>query len=223
MAFASASVGGVIFEITPVSRSSVVVMPRRLASISSRRSLIFNSSCWLRATITVSCAMLTWVSVSMLRSLRVTLTPLTTARTLSSGFCSQPQFWLWKSKSQTTNMCKIIRNVFSRKGAKTQRRIWLNFAPLRENLLLALFLQRTDRLARVVRQNDVGAGAFDARERFHHHALFVDPAFLRRRFDQRVLAGDVIRRARNIKPLAHHLQHVEVNGGRLHHQDICAL
>ena len=50
-----------------------------------------------------------------------------------------------------------------------------------------LFVDGLNRFARVVSQNDIGAGAFDARERFEHYALFVDPAFLGRGFDQRIL------------------------------------
>src|SRR6185369_4602318 len=97
--------------------------------------------------------------VSMLRSLRAILTPLTTARTLISGFCSQPQFGGACSKN-------------ARMGYKT--------ALIKSTVL---FLQRADCFASVVGQDDVGPSAFDARECFHHDALFVDPAFLCGRLD----------------------------------------
>src|SRR5215470_5252443 len=155
-----------IFEVTSSSRSFAVVRPRRFASASRSRSLIFNSSCRLRATITVSCARLICVSVSMLRSLRVIFTPLTTASTLSSGFCSQPQFGgAWK-------------RVVHRKSARMDQRS----ARMKST---DLSFQYVNSFAGVVGQDDVGAGAFDAREGFHHYALFVDPAFLCGGLDQR--------------------------------------
>jgi hypothetical protein len=35
--------------------------------------------------------------------------------------------------------------------------------------------QSLDRFARIVREYDVGPGAFDARQRFEHYALFINP------------------------------------------------
>src|SRR5882672_1757785 len=52
--------------------------------------------------------------------------------------------------------------------------------------------EQLDRFARIVSQNNIRAGAFDAGERLHHHALLIDPTILRGRFDHRVLAGNVI-------------------------------
>src|SRR5882724_6140750 len=40
---------------------------------------------------------------------------------------------------------------------------------------------------RMVRQNDIGAGALYAGENFEHDAFFIEPAILRGRFDHRVL------------------------------------
>src|SRR6185295_4900223 len=49
------------------------------------------------------------------------------------------------------------------------------------------------RINRVVRDDDVGAGAPDCGQRFHHRARLVDPAVARRRFQHRVLSADVVR------------------------------
>ena len=55
------------------------------------------------------------------------------------------------------------------------------------NLKVELCTQRSNGFSCVVRQNNIGAGAFDTRECFHHHPLFIDPPLLSSRFDHRVL------------------------------------
>src|SRR6476660_8921295 len=70
-------------------------------------------------------------------------------------------------------------------------------------------LQPLRRVFRVIGEDYIRAGAFNARQDFQHDALFVEPAFLSSGFDHRVLAADVVGANRNVKPFAHSANDVE--------------
>src|SRR5688572_16936223 len=55
-------------------------------------------------------------------------------------------------------------------------------------------------LAREIGQDEVRAGALDAEERLVHDALLVENSRAGGRLDHRVLAGDLVRRDRNLEP-----------------------
>src|ERR671917_924560 len=74
-----------------------------------------------------------------------------------------------------------------------------------------------------VRDNNVGAGALDAREGLQDRALFVEPAVLGCGFDHGVLAAHAVGRNGKVRRLAHPAHHVEVGQRRLHHNDVRAL
>ncbi len=86
----------------------------------------------------------------------------------------------------------------------------------------SLLLQCFYGFACVVGDDDVCARAFDAHERFHHHALFIYPAALGGGLDHRVLARDMIGSQRKIEAVAHGAQYVQIDCGRLDHQHISA-
>src|ERR1051325_2547868 len=63
--------------------------------------------------------------------------------------------------------------------------------------------ERAGGVAGVVRDDDVGAGASDGRQRFHDRARLVDPPVARGGFEHRVLAADVIGGRRIVKRVLH--------------------
>src|SRR5215510_7979510 len=74
-----------------------------------------------------------------------------------------------------------------------------------------------------VRDHDVGTGAADRRERFHHRPLLVEPAQTAGRADHRVLARDRIGRQRYAELRAGAGDDVQVRQRRLDHDDVRAL
>ncbi len=75
----------------------------------------------------------------------------------------------------------------------------------------------------MIRQDEVGAGAANAGEDFHRHALLVDHAGRGRGFDHRVFAAHVVGADGQRRRLAHTAQDIEVRERRLHHQHVGAL
>src|SRR5208282_6155783 len=74
----------------------------------------------------------------------------------------------------------------------------------------------------VVGEDDAGAGAADAYERFHHDAVALDPAVAGGGFDHGVFAGDLIGRERHVETQAGCGNHVEVRHGGFNHDHVCA-
>src|SRR5262245_47116717 len=65
---------------------------------------------------------------------------------------------------------------------------------VRNRTALSLLRDGARGVAGVISNDDVGTGAADARERFEHRPLLVDPSITRGGLQHRVLAADVIRR-----------------------------
>src|SRR5437867_10615591 len=80
--------------------------------------------------------------------------------------------------------------------------------------------ERTGRLACVVGDDDVRAGAADPRQRFQHRAALVDPAVAGGRLEHGVLAAHVIRRRGVAERLLHARDDVEIRQRRLYHHDV---
>src|SRR5487761_1700625 len=76
--------------------------------------------------------------------------------------------------------------------------------------------------ARKVGEDAVRAGALEAEERFHDHAL-VEPAALDRAAQHRVLAAHLIGEGRQLEAFLHAPDHVEIGHARLHHHHVGAL
>src|ERR1700683_72864 len=74
----------------------------------------------------------------------------------------------------------------------------------------------------VVGEDHAGAGALNAGENFHDHALLVDPAIARRGFDHGVFAADVVSADGHVKFLAHALNDIEIRKRRLDHDHVGA-
>src|SRR5688572_3855508 len=77
--------------------------------------------------------------------------------------------------------------------------------------------------AREIRDDDIGAGATDARQRFQHRPLLIEPAELAGGADHRVLAGHRVGGDRHPELHPRPRNHVEVRQRRLDHDDVRAL
>ena len=76
---------------------------------------------------------------------------------------------------------------------------------------------------RPVREDHVGAGALDRRQRLDRRRLLVEVAGGRGRLDHRILAAHVVRGERQVEAVAGRAEDVEVRKRRLDHQDVGAL
>ena len=85
---------------------------------------------------------------------------------------------------------------------------------------LHLHLRSRGGLARVVGDDHVGTRATDAGQRFEHHPLLVEPAVLRRRFQHRILAADLVSSCGLPEPFFHFREHIEVGERRLDQHDV---
>src|SRR6202034_3945811 len=83
-------------------------------------------------------------------------------------------------------------------------------------------LQPASNILRVVRQNHSRARPLNSRKNLEHYALFVQPAALRRGFHHRIFTAHVVGGHRNVKFLAHALDHVQIWHRRLHHHHVRA-
>src|SRR5256885_16790853 len=78
-------------------------------------------------------------------------------------------------------------------------------------------------LARVVRDDDVGARASDGRQGFQHRAALVEPAIHGGRLEHRVLAADGIRRRRMAEGLFNALAPFQLSQRGFSHPAVDAL
>src|ERR1700723_3693668 len=92
-------------------------------------------------------------------------------------------------------------SIFSARSniSRERRRSTLDFlgVALMRSPRKPLRLQPSSCIFGVIRQNDICTCALNPRQDFQYHALLVQPAFLRRRFDHRVLSAHVVRSDRN--------------------------
>src|SRR5208283_2106929 len=73
-----------------------------------------------------------------------------------------------------------------------------------------------------IRNDHVGAGAFDRGQNFEGRAFLVDPAVHAGGANHRIFAGQVVGSDRDIKLLLHAIDEVEVGQGGLDHHDVGA-
>src|SRR5712691_1718750 len=94
------------------------------------------------------------------------------------------------------------------KGTKVHENLLGLLRVLRAFVMKDRLRNRARGLARVVRDDDVGAGAPNGRQRLEHRTPLVEPAVSCGRFQHRVLAAHVIGRGRVPERLLHARNHV---------------
>ena len=96
------------------------------------------------------------------------------------------------------------------------------YSPLAETVTPALSLQDPRRLLGEVRDDDVRAGAPDARERFHHRRVFVEPAELPAAFTMAYSPLTEYAATGRPNSLLHLANDVEIRQRGLDHHDVRA-
>src|SRR5258708_13372860 len=91
---------------------------------------------------------------------------------------------------------------------------WIALIDLRTKLSR---LQPTRDILGMVRQDNAGSGALDARQNFNYDALLVEPVFLHGGFHHGVFAAHVVSGHRHVEPIAHLTNDVGIWQRRLHH------
>src|SRR5258708_8242788 len=74
----------------------------------------------------------------------------------------------------------------------------------------------------MVGKNNFSSGALDTRQDFQDNSLFIQPTLLRRRLDHGVLSADVVSTHRNIKPIAHLPDDIQVRQHGLNYDPLRA-
>src|SRR5258708_3499763 len=97
---------------------------------------------------------------------------------------------------------------------------WIALIDLRTKLSR---LQPTRDILGMVRQDNAGSGALDARQNFNYDALLVEPVFLHGGFHHGEFAAHVVSGHRHVEAIAPLTNAVEIWQARLHHHDVGTL